>query len=73
MHPIVEVRHPLVTPIHSQGVLGEIVGADAEKIAFCGKDIGRNSGRGNFDHDAYRHIGIVVPAILVKEHPDFLE
>ncbi len=41
-------------PIHSQRVLGQVVGADGEKINFPGQVISQHDGGRHFDHDPQR-------------------
>ena len=52
---IVELVQLGVLTVHSQGVLGQVVGADREESGFLGQLVGQNgSGRG-FHHDADGH------------------
>src|SRR5512137_905381 len=47
----VEVTDPLVYPVDGQGVLDEVVGADAEEVHLFGKILGDECCRGNLHHD----------------------
>jgi hypothetical protein len=38
--------------VHRQGVLGQVVGADREEVAFRRQDVGLDGGRRHFHHDA---------------------
>jgi len=44
-----------IPAIHRQGVLGEVVGADAEEVADAGQVIGHEDRRRGFNHDAEGH------------------
>src|SRR5438309_9234441 len=52
MGRLVEMRDSLVYAIDRDGILNQIVRADAEEIDFAREDVGRESSAGNFDHRA---------------------
>ena len=52
MRRLVEMRDPLVDPIHRDRVLDEIVRADAEEIDLAREPFGRDGRARNFDHRA---------------------
>ena len=54
MHRLVQVGHVLVLAIGGERVLDEIVGADAEEVAFGGDVIGREHGARRLDHRSDR-------------------
>ena len=45
-----------VLPVGSQGVLGQVVGADAEEVHFVGQGVTDDGGGGRFNHDAQGHV-----------------
>src|SRR6266446_8888037 len=53
MGRLIEMRDSLVYAIDRDGILNQIVRADAEEIDFAREDIGGESGARNFDHRAY--------------------
>ena len=59
MQGLVEVGHPAVAPVHGQGVLDEVVGADAEEVAFGGQQVGHQHRRRGLDHDAQVEVRVV--------------
>ena len=47
-----------VQAVHRQGVLDQIVGAQAEKLAAPGQGVGDQRGGGDFDHGAGTDVGV---------------
>jgi len=58
---LVEVRDLFVQPVHRQGVLDEVVGAEAEKFGVFAQQVGDDRRRGDLDHHADSQV-------LVKGH-----
>ena len=49
---LIEAGDAFISAVHGDGVLDEVVGADAEEIDFAGEGIGHDGGGGDFDHAA---------------------
>ena len=55
MRRLIQVRDPFVHPIDRQGILNQIICADAEEIDFAREGVGRNGRARDFNHRAYFH------------------
>ena len=53
---VVQVVDIFVAAVDGQGILDQIIGADAEKIHVLGQDVGNDGGGWNFHHDAHRDV-----------------
>ncbi len=49
---LVEIGDVFVDPVYGQGVLDQVVRADAEEIDLLGEEVGDHRGGGHLDHDA---------------------
>ena len=63
---IVQIRDFFVAAVDGQGVLDQVVRADAEEIHFLDEMVDHHHGRRNFDHHADRDLAI-------ERHAAFLE
>ena len=57
---------PLVTAIHRERVLDQVVGSDAEKIHLASQGVGGHRCRRNLDHDAQRRAGLNCVPLLAE-------
>ena len=64
VHRIVKVSYRLIDPIHRQGVLDKVVGANGQEVQFLDQEVGHDGRRGDLDHGPYFQ--------LVTEHFPFL-
>ncbi len=62
----IERRDQLVTAVHSQGVLGQVVRADAEEIDVAGQHVRGQGRRGRLDHDADGDVAVVRDGFVVE-------
>ncbi len=69
----VEMGDAFVEAIDSDGVLDEVVGADAEEIDFFGEDVSGDGGARNFDHGTDFHLGIERDAFGTEFGPTLFE
>ena len=69
---LINVSHLVVIAVHPQGVLHQIVGADAEKVRFFGQGSGHESRGRQFHHDAHRQILDAVQALVAQFAAGFL-
>ena len=61
-----------ISPIHGQGVLRQVIGADGQEVRFGGQEVGADGRGGRFDHDAEGHrIGVVERGpLFIQQRPD---
>ena len=70
---LVEVGDVLVEAIDGDGILDEVVGADAEEIDLAGEDVGGDGGAGDLDHGADFHLRVEGDALGAQLGAAFLE
>ena len=62
----VEVRHPLVGPVHGERVLDQVVGADGEEGDVAGQGRGHDGRAGHLHHHPHGNVGIELDALLLE-------
>ena len=66
------VGHGTEGTVGGKGVLGQVVGADAEEVDFLGQTVAVDGGGRGLDHDADLHILAVGDALMLEVALDFL-
>ena len=72
MMGIVEAAQVIVLAVAGQGVLGQVVGTDAEEIHFLGQTVTADSSSRRFDHDTDLNVLAVGDALFLEVALDFL-
>ena len=69
VEPACQVRHLAVRPVNRDGVLGQVVCADAKEVNFLGQPVSHNGRGRHFHHDA--ELDFVSIRNLLKIEPVF--